>query len=1098
MKKLMCIATSAVAFAITGSLHAAAPFANAQSFDDKTVGTKVSAIGDSYFQFEGDGTADNSAIANWEGAAPTFGTVGMPEPFSMAGITTINKYLKLDTDTAKLFRRFNSANAPLDIDTGLYMDTLVQFTVTQPEADDPELGSDDKLALWLKAEENGGVLETNLYIISRCADYGEEASYEFATNRLEVTDLEVEAGQWYRLTVEAGKTVFNVGTPDGNVPYFKIYINGKPAKIVGGGTSAFSSDWLDVYETISSYINENRREELESGEWIPAGAMTNDGADTPLFGMGFQGEGGVDNITMGREVPNFLPGKFTAVDFYITMGEHVTAFDYAVAGGASASASTVSSVKVFPGATVTFSNIQYENGYKAGSPALATTNSSACVTLDGLVATLVAATEVPVVSFNAVEDGLNGTGTAADPFILATAEDFTKWFNGYNSKYGADKFYKLTASVDLGSSPFQIASDAAPFTGVFDGGNNKITFTLAEVKYTGFFKAVQGATISNLVLETSVDYSASAGEIGGAILVGNAIGANRFENITTEGAFTANHNVCGVVCYSAGQAADLTFIACTNHATLYSAYSKAGGIFGYTQEANSKVYFEKCYNNGSITLPGMDSVKGAKLGGICAGNWSAVAYTFVDCVNAGTLSGTQNICKNSSNYSVEVGGIMGQCTAGSVVFTNCVNLGSVTGVSGAGANGSVSADAEIGGVGGIVGNVSVAAVFSGCSSTVAVTHTIKENPSRCYTGELAGYNGTVTHAGANTCPYGATPAFGVTTATFTGKAVAYLDAEYDEATTATWMNLAELVATVDDEFCVTIDGQKFYSVEASTDNMLGLGTQFVATDGAYNKTKALAYVGSGLDIDDDGLVIQALTPVTPVITPFDPAVVEYSGSLEFPAVTISGDYVKDTDYTVAWDPSAITEPAEGATNTYTVTVTMIGSYTGSSTAQWKVFKAAAPAEPDPIKPGEGTMETTIVAADADAATNAVVVTSPDAAVVSNDEYKKYFDLTATPTANPGEFKVTAALSADKIELEESVEDLTEALTSVAAAATSADVTVVAKPGLYYTLYAGDALNAINPVEQKQAPAAGTLTFATPNKGAKGFYKIRVDTAAAPK
>ena len=85
----------------------------------------------------------------------------------------------------------------------------------------------------------------------------------------------------------------------------------------------------------------------------------------------------------------------------------------------------------------------------------------------------------------------------------------------------------------------------------------------------------------------------------------------------------------------------------------------------------------------------------------------------------------------------------------------------------------------------------------------------------------------------------------------------------------------------------------------------------------------------------------------PVIT-LSEQIAEYKDAApSFPAVTVQG-FVEDTDYTTSWNPAEIAEPAPGATNEYVVTVTMIGEYSGSATATFKVWKA------EPMFLGSGT------------------------------------------------------------------------------------------------------------------------------------------------
>ena len=84
------------------------------------------------------------------------------------------------------------------------------------------------------------------------------------------------------------------------------------------------------------------------------------------------------------------------------------------------------------------------------------------------------------------------------------------------------------------------------------------------------------------------------------------------------------------------------------------------------------------------------------------------------------------------------------------------------------------------------------------------------------------------------------------------------------------------------------------------------------------------------------------TPVTPQIT-LSATEATFSDSLELPTVTVAGDYVQDTDYTVSWDRE-LPKENPSADVVLTVTVTMRGNYSGSNTATFTVKRASTPPE----------------------------------------------------------------------------------------------------------------------------------------------------------
>ena len=80
--------------------------------------------------------------------------------------------------------------------------------------------------------------------------------------------------------------------------------------------------------------------------------------------------------------------------------------------------------------------------------------------------------------------------------------------------------------------------------------------------------------------------------------------------------------------------------------------------------------------------------------------------------------------------------------------------------------------------------------------------------------------------------------------------------------------------------------------------------------------------------------------VTPQIT-LSATEATFSASLQLPTVTVAGNYVLDTDYTVSWSGAIPTEnPSKDVV--LTVTVKMCGKYSGSNTATFTVKPASTP------------------------------------------------------------------------------------------------------------------------------------------------------------
>ena len=176
MKKLMfaaAIAASAAAFADPinsigfAGYDLGAKFTSGQAEKDESGNDKEATYG--YFCFYGE--SDSSVVTN-DNPSTTKHTAAFADAEDA-------KYLALDTEGGTLWRSINTLSyypigennavysngtARAVAATGTYLDTLVQFTVTEDE--EPTVGEGDKLAIWLQA----GVGTTNLMVKAAVVD----------------------------------------------------------------------------------------------------------------------------------------------------------------------------------------------------------------------------------------------------------------------------------------------------------------------------------------------------------------------------------------------------------------------------------------------------------------------------------------------------------------------------------------------------------------------------------------------------------------------------------------------------------------------------------------------------------------------------------------------------------------------------------------------------------------------------------------------------------------------------------------------------------------------------------------------------------------
>lgn len=172
--------------------------------------------------------------------------------------------------------------------------------------------------------------------------------------------------------------------------------------------------------------------------------------------------------------------------------------------------------------------------------------------------------------------------------------------------------------------------------------------------------------------------------------------------------------------------------------------------------------------------------------------------------------------------------------------------------------------------------------------------------------------------------------------------------------------------------------------------------------------------------------------------------------------------------------------------------------TETSTGVWTV----AEVQEVPVTPGSQTepVDTPEAAAE-DAAKVVPSVPAAVAEVLSDDQetaYKALFEAKVVPVKD-GEttkYAVEVALTADaetalKTAVDAEAEDLAAAAVAAAADATNGGTaTVTTTPGLYYVVEAGAEVDAIAP-ESCRLASGSSLDLTLPNKGAKGFYRLRV-------
>ena len=181
------------------------------------------------------------------------------------------------------------------------------------------------------------------------------------------------------------------------------------------------------------------------------------------------------------------------------------------------------------------------------------------------------------------------------------------------------------------------------------------TFVIdSSLQYVGLFGFLKGATIRNVVLDSSCSvvcyYSGSD-----SVYVGGIIGY---------------YNDCTIE-----NTVNMASVVFTGNTTGTYNGLFLGGIAGYLYASYKDVIVKNCANYGSITHSGTVSSYYPNIGGIVgySSGSSAIKVFIQNCLNYGAITHNE-----TASYSPRVGGILGQAWSGTNSIENCVSAGKIT------------------------------------------------------------------------------------------------------------------------------------------------------------------------------------------------------------------------------------------------------------------------------------------------------------------------------------------------------------------------------------------------------------------------------------
>ena len=134
-------------------------------------------------------------------------------------------------------------------------------------------------------------------------------------------------------------------------------------------------------------------------------------------------------------------------------------------------------------------------------------------------------------------DTIEGSGTAADPYVIDSESDYTEFLIGLAKGASAYDGKYIRQDCDLTIDNMDLAADGKlTFSGIYDGNGHKITWDLETDKGVSVFPLLSG-TVYNLGVDGKIKSSSSDASAGIAynVLAGGKI-VNCYSNVDFEGA----------------------------------------------------------------------------------------------------------------------------------------------------------------------------------------------------------------------------------------------------------------------------------------------------------------------------------------------------------------------------------------------------------------------------------------------------------------------------------------------------------------------------------------------------------------------------------
>ena len=262
------------------------------------------------------------------------------------------KALGIEADK-RLTRTITGVNGdPVDIGSGIYFDTMVQFTATDT-APTPVANS-DKLIVWLYGsdEAEGSLFGATTGLVVT-AGYLQDSANNIEPRNYKVDGGVIEPNSWHRLTI---KSLDKISNESANAPAgFVVFID---------GVAVTSTEAKGVADSAVDSLTPTAAKWGSANQLFPSLVKGGSDAASKLTAVDIEGTGMIDNISFTSEAPKFAVDNPTLV---INWGEGITSVTYSIDGATAETATSGQEITLTKASSTVTINAVYASGYVRGT-----------------------------------------------------------------------------------------------------------------------------------------------------------------------------------------------------------------------------------------------------------------------------------------------------------------------------------------------------------------------------------------------------------------------------------------------------------------------------------------------------------------------------------------------------------------------------------------------------------------------------------------------------------------------------------------------------------------------------------------------------------